>query len=212
MVYHVFNRSIAKFNIFGSGNDAARMIQVMAFYRKSNRSINYSRFLRAESAGNSSYMYDDIFLESGRELVDIIAYCLMPTHFHLILKELKEDGITMFINNTLNSYTRYFNTLHKRTGPLWESRSKKVLIETDEQLLHVSRYIHLNPVTAYLVNKPEDWGFSSYSEYVSNIEAHNKICNFRDVIANGAKEYREFVLDRVSYQRELARIRHLTID
>ena len=66
----------------------------------------------------------------------------------------------------LNSYTRYFNEKIKRKGPLWEGRFKKVLVNSDEQLLHLTRYVHLNPVSAGIVEKPEDWPCSSYREYI----------------------------------------------
>ncbi len=78
----------------------------------------------------------------------------MPTHIHLILKQLKEDGISAYMSKILNSYTCYFNRRTKRKGPLWESRFKRVEVTSDEQLLHLTRYIHLNPVTAHIVEEP----------------------------------------------------------
>ncbi|MEE8423717.1 MAG: transposase, partial [Thermodesulfobacteriota bacterium] len=143
-------------------------------------------------------------------LVEVIAFCLMPTHLHLILKQMKENGISSFMGNTLNSYTRSFNTKYKRKGPLWEGRFKSVLVDSDEQLLHLTRYLHLNPVTAYLVNKPEEWSASSYQEYVSKVN-NNRICKFDDLLEIDPAAYREFVSDRVSYQRELASIKELLL-
>jgi putative transposase len=133
----------------------------------------------------------------------------MPTHLHLTLKQLKENGITIFMSNILNSYTRYFNTKHNRKGPLWEGRFKNILIETEEHLLHLTRYIHLNPVTAYLVNKPEEWFASSYEEYVLKVDDNERICKYDDVLDIEAAFYREFVQDTVSYQRELATLKKL---
>jgi putative transposase len=134
----------------------------------------------------------------------------MPTHLHLILKQLKHNGISIFMNNILNSYTRYFNTKHKRKGPLWEARFKNILIEKDEYLLHLTRYIHLNPVTASLINKPEDWLASSYREYIEkNAE---KICQYDDVLKTEPISYKQFVDDRISYQRELAKIKQYLFD
>jgi putative transposase len=79
----------------------------------------------------------------------------MPTHIHLVLRQLKDGGISKFMSNILNSYSRYFNIKHNRKGPLWEGRFRKVLVGSDEQLLHLTRYVHLNPVTACLVDKPK---------------------------------------------------------
>jgi putative transposase len=104
----------------------------------------------------------DSLQSENEQLVEVVAYCIMQTHFHLILKQVTEDGIAKFMGRILNGYSRYFNSLHSRVGPLWTGRFKNVLIRNDEHLLHLTRYIHLNPVSAGLVTKPEDWDYSSY--------------------------------------------------
>jgi putative transposase len=116
------------------------------------------------------------------------------------------------MSTILNSYTRYFNTKHKRKGPLWESRFKSVLVETDEQLLHLTRYIHLNPVTAFLVDKPEEWKASSYNEYLLKVSGSDRTCNYDGILDIEPSSYRKFVEDRISYQRELAKIKELLIE
>lgn len=200
--YHVFTRSIADYKIFRDVEDYRRMIEAFEFYKfKRDRSFSYYKRLSEKDKGN---------LYKGEQLVKIIGYCLMPTHIHIIIFNEKQDGISIFMKNILDSYTRYFNTKIKRKGPLWESRFKVVIIENDEQLLHLTRYIHLNPVTAYLVEKPEDWEFSSYKEYLNLVE--KKICEFMDIIDIKKEEYKTFVEDRISYQRELAKIKNLTIE
>jgi putative transposase len=146
------------------------------------------------------------------KLVEIIAYCIMPTHLHLVLKQLEDNGISIFMNRILNSYSHYFNIKHERKGPLWEGRFKHILVEKDEYLLHLTRYIHLNPVTAYLVNKPEEWFASSYGEYLQDVKKDDKICKYSEILEIEPKSYREFIEDRISYQRELAKIKHLVMD
>jgi len=116
------------------------------------------------------------------------------------------------MNNILNSYTRYFNIRHNRKGPLWEGPYKKLAVETDEQLLHLTRYVHLNPVTSYLVNKPDEWLYSSYKEYLGTDNLSQKICNFGNLLDIRPNSYSEFVEDRISYQRELAKIKSLAIE
>lgn len=148
------------------------------------------------------------YLSEKTKSVDIIAYCLMPTHIHLIFKQLEDNGISRSVNNILNSYTRYFNIKHKRKGPLWESRFKSKRIESDEQLLHLSRYIHLNPVTAFLSDKPESWQYSSYKEFLG-IKETPTFCNFTNHINIFPADYKKFTEDRISYQRELAKIKDL---
>ena len=110
----------------------------------------------------------------------------------------------------LNSYTRYFNIKHGRKGPLWEARFKSVRAETDQQLLHLTRYVHLNPATAKLVETPAEWSFSSYKEYL--YPGTSDICTFKDVLMISPDTYKEFVEDRLGYQRELAEIKALLLE
>ena len=160
--------------------------------------------------GFNDYLFS--ISSQAEKVVQIVAYCIMPTHLHLILKQLKEDGIANFMRKVLNSYSHYFNIKHKRKGPLWEARFKNVLVRTDEQLLHLTRYIHLNPVTAYLVDKPEDWLFSSYKEYVSNVVDEERICKYNNILDIEPDSYKKFVEDRILYQRDLAKIKELILE
>jgi len=87
-----------------------------------------------------------------------------------------------------------------------------VLIETDEQLLHLTRYVHLNPVTDFLVNRPEDWKFSSYGEYIGLVEKDKRICEFDKYVNMNIASYAQFVNNRIDYQRELAKIKELILE
>jgi len=205
-IYHIFNKSIAGFEIFNSDTDLLRIKNVIRYYQVENNLISFSNFIKTKQ--NVSRLY---FLEED-PLVTIIAYCIMPTHLHLVIKQLKDDGIEKFITNILNSYSRYFNIKHNRKGPLWEGRFKSVLVKSDEQLLHLTRYLHLNPVTSYLVKKPEEWNISSYKEYLSEVKAENALCQYNDIIDINPKKYKEFVEDRISYQRELAKIKDTMLE
>jgi len=200
-VYHVFNKSISEFKIFNSESDFLRIKNVIRYYQIEKQPVKFSEF---EERKVKNYTFNN------KKLVEIICYCLMPTHIHLVVKQLIDLGISKFMNNILNSYSRYFNIKHNRKGPLWEGRFKKVLVETDEQLLHLTRYIHLNPTTAYLVDKPIDWEYSSYKEYIS--DCNERICKYEDIIDIKPDAYKTFVEDRISYQRELAKIRGLILE
>ena len=141
--------------------------------------------------------------------MEIIVDVHQPTHIHIIAEQLVDDGISIFMCNLLNSYTRYFNLRHKRTGPLWQGRFKNVLVNRDSYFIHLTRYIHLNPVTSYLVNKPEEWKASSYKEYIGEVENDDRICKIDKILDIGTHQYMEFINDRISYQRELANVRKL---
>ncbi|HEX9721802.1 MAG TPA: hypothetical protein VGA53_00915 [Candidatus Paceibacterota bacterium] len=127
------------------------------------------------------------------------------------MKQLRDNGISLYASNFLNTYARYFNTKHNRKGHLWADRFKNVPIESDEQLLHLSRYIHLNPVSAGLVNDAGKWKYSSYAEYITPELIAYPLCDFRDLIKESPKNYRVFVSDRAEYQRKLAKIKKLAI-
>ncbi len=193
--YHVFTKSIAGYKIFVRRQDYRRMQKVICYYRYERE----KKFSKVEELNNE---------KRGEKLVKVVSYCIMPTHLHFILGEEKDGGISKFMANILNSYTKYFNLRYKRKGPLWESRFKYVLIETDEQLLHLTRYIHLNPTTAGLVPKPENWEFSSYREFL-NYKSSFNICEFADLIDMDLFEYKKFVEDYIGYQKQLHIIKKL---
>jgi putative transposase len=210
-VYHIFSKSIAGFIIFNNNSEFLRMIGAIHYYQEEKPPIKFSKSF-SSSRDKQGNMNRNIFFSDKERLVEIIAYCLMPTHVHLVLKQLKKDGISIFMNRILNSYTRYFNIKHKRKGPLWESRFRNVLVDNDEQLLHLTRYIHLNPVTASLTDGPEEWLASSYKEYLLDKNARSRICKFDEILNIEPNYYRNFVENRISYQRELAKIKDFLLE
>jgi putative transposase len=207
-VYHTFTRSIAGFEIFRNESDYQRMGSMLRYYKVNNPPVKFSIF---SDIKNKENFYQRHF-NSNDDLVDIVAYCFMPTHIHLILQQLKKDGISIFMGKVLNSYTRYFNLKNKRKGPLWESRFKNVEVETDEQLLHLTRYLHLNPVTANLVEDPQDWSFSSYKEYLGEKQLEESTCNYSRLLNIAPEDYKEFVSSRKDYQRELSGLKELLFE
>jgi putative transposase len=208
-IYHIVSRSIANFKIFNDDNDCNRILNLFQYFEVDNPPAKFSLFMSlkpVQDLGFQKYFYS--LIKDQDKIVQIIAYCLMPTHIHLILKQLKENGISSYMRKILDSYTRYFNTLHKRKGPLWESRFKNVLVEKDEQLIHLTRYIHLNPTSAGLVKKPELWKYSSHLEYIRSDQT-NPITDHDGLLEIKPKTYRKFVNDQKDYQRNLALIKKI---
>lgn len=208
--YHIFSRSIAQYKIFNDEDDYSRMVDLLKFYRFTDMECSYSYFLNRPQIIQKAIMARHE--KNSPVLIDIIAYSLMPTHIHLILKQISDKGISIFMSNILNSYTRFFNIKHGRKGPLWEQRFQNRLIKGDYQMLHTTRYLHLNAVTAELVAKPEDWKFSSYQEYISPNISNNSFCKFQDLIDLKPQKYKKFAEDQISYQKGLAKIKYLLID
>ncbi len=110
----------------------------------------------------------------------------------------------------MNSYVHYVNVKHKRIGPLFQGRFKSVLIESDEQLLHVSRYIHLNPLVSGLVSGLDNYLWSSYLAYIENRE--DGLSNPDLILSNfkTREDYKQFLLDQENYARSLEQLKHLS--
>ena len=204
-VYHVCNKSIAGFEIFNDEEDFTRMEYLFRYYQF-KRELSYSHFINnkyVETAGFDKACQSTSSLEEKN--VCILSFCIMPTHYHLVVKQLMDDGISQFIGNIQNSYAKYFNAKHNRHGPLWVGRFRGIKIESEEQLVHLTRYVHLNPMTAGLVKKPEEWKASSYKEFLYG----QKICEFENIMDIAASDYKKFIDDQASYQKSLAKIKEI---
>lgn len=212
-IYHVFNRGIASQPIFLQKRDYQRFLDTVFYYQNKNIPIRYSKFLNLSRIIKNK-IFDELYQKKNC-LVEIISFCLIPNHFHLLLKQNDKDGISKFVGDLSNSYTRYFNVKNKRSGPLLQGKFKAVRIETDEQLLHVSRYIHLNPYTSFVVKTVDElpsYFYSSLGEYwkIRNIQIINKdliLSHFKSL-----KSFKEFIFNQAEYQKHLDKIKHLILE
>lgn len=211
-IYHIFNRSIAKQPILKRKNDYERIYNLIDFYRFNKPKLRFSHYNRLALKERKEFL-DNLY--SSDKLLDISAFCLMPNHIHLLVKQNKENGITTFMSNIQNSYAKYFNTKNKRTGALFQSMFKSVRIESDEQIIHTARYIHLNPLTSYVlkdINKLENYPWSSFYNYMKK-QSSGFID--KEVIMgyfSSPAEFEKFTLDQIEYQRELEKIKHLMLE
>ncbi len=212
-IYHIFSKSIAGFRIFKRKAEFKRIKEMLQYYVFEKPSIRFSYFLRAPQKEKEKFVeaVSKNNIQNKGKIVNIVAYCIMPTHIHLVLQPLKERGISIFMKNLLDSYTRYFNVKYKRKGPLWEGRFKRVWVGSENQLLHLTRYIHLNPVTAGLVKRPEEWFASSFNEYIEG-DRKDKLCRYDALLKISPESYKKFVKERIFYQKQLAKIKELTFD
>ncbi len=107
--------------------------------------------------------------------VDLLAFCLMPNHFHLLVRQQKSDGIQKLLERVCTNYVMYFNKRYDRVGPLFEGIYKGVLVETDEQLMYVSAYIHRNPRDLSHSGdfaRFTNYRYSSYGFYIGSMRAN----------------------------------------
>ena len=177
--YHVYNRGANKMGLFLDEADYEFFEGLLA--RLLAPQPRYDDFGRA--------------YKNFHGAVELLAYCLMPNHFHLLLKQQHSGQIAEMMRSLAGGYSMYFNRKYRRKGAVYESRYKSVLLSTTEQLRHVSRYIHLNPV------EYERWAHSSYDDYLYEprdwLAPARVLETFRDT-----GEYSEYVDDYEDVKRE----------
>ncbi len=198
--YHVFNRGVAAMPIYRNARDYGRFMRTMLYYQIEGPKPRLSLFKPTK-----------VFLKN-KKIVDVICYCFMPNHFHFLIRQKKDGGITEFVSKISNSYTKYFNTKNQRYGPLLQGEFKAVHIDTNEQLIHVSRYIHLNPIVGFVTSDLSTYKWSSFPEYEG--EANASICA-KEIILDqfpSMEDYKQFVLDQEDYARKLEIIKHQLLD
>lgn len=142
--YHCFNRGVDKRKIFQSKSDYDRFL-ILMYIGNGTLPIHISNLkdMRIRTILN------DASLNRGSPLVEIGTYCLMPNHFHFVLKEIRENGIPTFMQKIFTGYTMYFNKKYERTGALFAGPFKSKHIPEDDYFKHVISYVHLNPVELY---------------------------------------------------------------
>lgn len=133
------------------------------YYHLYNRGHNRSNIFFDRQ--NYLYFLRQLHRYLVQQDVDIVAYCLMPNHYHLLVY-LQTDDLSNRMQACMLSYTKAINQRYQRCGSLFQGRFQAIWVNTDQYLLHLTRYIHLNPVKAGFVTRPEDWEFSSYQDYL----------------------------------------------
>lgn len=168
--YHLYNRGNNKQKIFLDKRDWVRFLFLVLYFQSpSTASFNnigrpVSHFIKNSSFNVSQKIVDKLLENKYAELV---AFALMENHFHLIVKENKKDGISRYMQRVLNSYTKYFNAKYGYSGHLFQGPFKSVHVKSNEQLLHLSAYIHRNPrEIKEWKNKEEEYFWSSYQDYI----------------------------------------------
>ncbi|MFH2085254.1 MAG: transposase [bacterium] len=209
--YHIYNRGINRRRTFTAENnyrDYNRAIQTLVYYRPTTNKLRYSHFLARPKDEQKDILTK---LAESPHRVTIIAYCLMPNHFHLLLKQEEDGGISQYLADFQNSYTKYFDSKHKRSGALFDRQFKAVLMESENQLLHLTRYIHLNPYSSNLVTNDQiaSYPYSSLPEYLSG---NYHLANPGVVLDINPRRYESFVLDNADYQQQLERLKHVSLD
>ena len=206
--YHIYNKTIDAKRPFENPRLLHKFKEICWYYRSSLAPTRYSDFIR--STDNRKANIEPLLLIESSFLVKILAYCIMPTHFHFLMMQRIESGISKYTSQIQNSFTRYFNTLKSRKGPLFIQEFQARLIKSDEDIKHLGRYIHLNPYSCGYVSCVDDaftYEGSSYVELVNpsvypSITHNDSILSYFD---NDLSRYRNFVVQNAEYQKKLER-------
>jgi len=188
--YHIYNRGVEKRLIFQDREDYTKFLYLLKIY------LTNPEILRNEYPLLRINIVDKNLFEE----IDLLAFCLMPNHFHLLVYQKQKDSITKLLRQICTAYVIYFNKKFERVGPLFQSKFKAVVVDSDEYLLHLSRYIHLNPTGRGAPLDEFEW--SSYLYYLGKRQSNwlktNKIVEYFNKSKTGFS-YKSFVED---YQDE----------
>ena len=199
--YHVYNRGVDKRSIFQDQHDISRFLDSMGEFNVPEI-ITSIAHARKRIRGRSP-------TPTSNRLVDVIAYCLNPNHYHFILKQNAEEGISKFMHKLGTGYTNYFNKKHNRSGSLFQGKYKCKLVQSEEALKYVSVYVNLNhKVHGY---SGRSWTpTSSYEQYIGENSGENtcKINDKQSVLEHfkspqDYKEYSEATLLEIKSNKEL---------
>jgi putative transposase len=212
--YHVYNRGVEKRIIFSSKSDYQRFLSLLYLCNSIDSVHIYDHFKYSRGLTSGELLS----LPRTNELVDICAYCLMPNHFHLLIKEKEEGGISKFMQKIMTGYTMYFNKIHDRSGSLFQGTFKAEHAKDDNYLKYLISYIHLNPIKLIeskwketgITNKRgaekflNEYPYSSYIDYIGTSRKENILINKKALpdYFETPKKFKENVTEWLNYKKE----------
>lgn len=203
-IRHVFNRGVNKINIFNSDADRKRFVECLYKFNDVDGALR----------SRAKNIFDNP--PKQEKLVEILKWTLMPNHFHLLLVEKVDGGITEFMKRLGNGYTKYFNIKYKRSGYLFQNNAKMVLLENDQQFLYIPYYIDLNILdtefanwkesgirdTRGAINFLENYKWSSFQDFSSGQPATLTTRDY-SCLVNKELFYELFDISEIEYQKEI---------
>lgn len=157
-IYHIYNRGVEKRQIFLDNLDYHVFLHILKEALSDPTTLPAKKSLLQGPTLQWQRMPKNFYQQ-----IDLFAYCLMPNHFHLLLKQKREHGIKELLQSIATRYSIYFNKKYKRVGPLFQSNYKATIVTEEPYLLHLTRYIHLNP-SEHFTDLTK--AFSSYADYL----------------------------------------------
>ena len=224
-LYHSLNRGVDKRIIFLDTQDYARFVHDMFEFNSTEKAINTHRIQMSDIVSRSFNKN-----RTDMHLVQIHGWCLMPNHYHLLLSECVEGGMSLFLRKLNVGYAKYFNERYDRIGTLFQGRTKKILIDSDAHFLHILNYIHFNPLDMqeatsewrtkeidnvdFAITYLKSYRWSSYLDYsgIKNFPSILTTSLFQGVFNNNYTEQAEKYLRGISLEADIQSIKHLTLE
>ncbi len=208
--YHLYNRGTDKRKIFTGAKEYSRFL-VLMYLCNSDKKVDIGDYLR------QGLTLSEIFqMDKGEELVDIGCYCLMPNHFHMLVREKIEGGISLFMQKLQTAYTMYFNKNHDRNGALFQGTFKAKHIDKDVYLKYLFAYLNLNPIKLIDSEWKEDgikdlsksesflseYEYSSYLDILGIKRVENKILNTSEFpeYFSSKSDFEDFIREWLSFK------------
>ena len=193
-LYHIYNRGVEKRKIFLDDQDYFRAVHALYVFNDEESHVHLTRSINVRGRTSTILeIHRHIQKKKREKLVEIVAFCLMPNHYHFLLKQVREGGISKFMQKFGTGYTMYFNERYDRSGVLFQGKFKSVFVGKEKYFSNLLNYIHLNPVDLVEQNWKEDgikdwpkvrkflkdYRWSSYKDYIG-------LKNFPSVIGGEA--------------------------
>jgi len=195
--YHIYNRGVDKRDIFLEESDYVRfLLSLKEFNCLEPIGSLYEKAYRDEKESNSQL---GIGFQKNPRLVEIICYCLNPSHYHLILKQLSDSGISKYMHKVNLGYTNYFNLKNKRNGSLFQGKFKAAKIDSFEHLVWLSVYVNKNAQIHGKIEDAVNYPWCSYSQYLGIKE--DNLCN-KDIILNEVQDYKSIAEDTALFMKK----------
>ena len=203
--YHIYNRGTEKRKVYLTKADHERFISLLYL-------ANGTKPIKFRLQGAIQKVFQN---PREKKIVDIAAYCLMPNHFHLLIREKEEGGISRFMQRLITAYTMYFNILRKRDGALFQGKFKAKHVDGSNYFKYLVAYIHLNPVkiiepmwkkTGIADRRAAEkflasYAYSSYQDYVGNERQEKNILSKEALLEyQGPIDFQKSVTDWLAYQ------------
>lgn len=218
--YHLYNRGVEKHPIFHDAQDYSVFLRYLKIYLlpKDIELLTATLADRTIPWKQKDEVIKLLRLNNFSDSLKLLSYCLMPNHFHFLVKQTSADTIDRFMNSLCTRYTMYVNKKYHRVGPLFQSVYHAVFIENDEQLMYLTRYIHRNPLPLLHIEPKGsvsvllDYPYSSYGRYIGRTHEDWIFCDEALALIGKHIGYQQFVEENTYEESMVGAISSVILD